>query len=169
MLELLEVSNSTTALGEHLREFRERAQLTQEQLANRSKGVARTTVSAIELGVSVKLDTVRLLADALELNEADWTTLLIDWLRLELGAEFQKLDIRLRDSEELREADTPGSRLQRLLLDLSPRTQAEILKAIEHPEVRAAIPALNRIAEDRTEPKRGTPLKKYPPLRRSKK
>jgi transcriptional regulator with XRE-family HTH domain len=164
MLEVLEMSS---ALGEHLREFRERAALTQEQLANRSKGVARTTVSAIELGIPMKLDTVRLLADALKLNTADWTTLLIDWLRIELGDEFNRVDIRPRDSDELHAADTAGSRLQRLLLDLSPRTQEQMLAALERPEVRDAIPALTRIYDAGAEPKRQTaPLKKYPPPRR---
>jgi transcriptional regulator with XRE-family HTH domain len=164
MLEILEMSS---ALGEHLRECRERAGLTQDQLAGRSKGVARSTVSAIEQGVPVKLETIRLLADALQLNREEWTTLLIDWLRIELGDEFDKLDIRLRDGSELRDADTVANRLRQVVNSLTPSAQQQILKAAERPEIRDVLPALNRIYEERQPPQRYLPTK-APPAKRSK-
>jgi predicted ATPase/transcriptional regulator with XRE-family HTH domain len=70
-------ASATAPLGAMLRNFRTRARLTQEALADRS-GVGLTTLKALEGGQRLQphLLTVQQLADALELSEADRGALL---------------------------------------------------------------------------------------------
>ena len=66
-----------SAFGDLLRQFRIGAALSQEALAERA-GLSRRGISDLERGVSVapRLETVRLLADALALGERDQQALL---------------------------------------------------------------------------------------------
>ena len=66
-----------TSFGELLRQLRHAATLSQEELAERS-GVSRNGISALERGLHAapRLETVRLLADALNLADTDRSALL---------------------------------------------------------------------------------------------
>src|SRR5690242_11111794 len=68
---------TTTSFGELLRRLRHAAALSQEELAEHS-GVSRNGISALERGLhpAPRLETVRLLADALNLAATDRAALL---------------------------------------------------------------------------------------------
>src|SRR5687768_5282537 len=71
------MSESGPSFGDLLRRLRSAAALSQEELAERA-GLSRRGISDLERGLSQapRLETVRLLADALGLGEADRTSLL---------------------------------------------------------------------------------------------
>src|SRR5215213_6485715 len=71
------MSESRTSFGDLLRQLRSAAALSQEALAERA-GLSKRGISDLELGAcqAPRLETVRLLADALTLGEADRTALL---------------------------------------------------------------------------------------------
>ena len=76
-IDLKASSEQESSFGARLRQLREAAGLTQEELAGRA-GLTRNAVSALERGERRRpyLHTVRSLADALELPEAERTALL---------------------------------------------------------------------------------------------
>jgi predicted ATPase/transcriptional regulator with XRE-family HTH domain len=71
------MSNGTTSFGDLLRRFRSAASLSQEDLAERA-GLSRKGISDLERGSrrTPRLETVRLLADALSLSSTERATLL---------------------------------------------------------------------------------------------
>src|SRR5688500_16747742 len=68
---------SGPSFGDRLRQFRSAAALSQEALAERS-GLSRRAISDLERGLhqAPRLESVRLLADGLELSDADRRALL---------------------------------------------------------------------------------------------
>ena len=126
-----------------------RGELSAEQVAAKAN-LSRESVYRIERGVSVKLETLRQIALALKLTEADWLELLSAWIRSELGLEASKLWIEPRDSSvsKLKEAGEDQVAMAMVYFrQLNSRDRDEVLKAMQRPEVRACLHSINRVWE----------------------
>lgn len=79
-------------MGQHLgREFvrlREARGLSQAEVARRARGVARGTLSALESGKHVKLDTLRLLAEAMRVQRHELLLLVTAWIHDCIGEDL---------------------------------------------------------------------------------
>jgi transcriptional regulator with XRE-family HTH domain len=83
--------------GNKFRAFRAARGLTQEQVAARKPGLSRTSIAALESGHPVKLETLRLIAEAADLKEREYLSLVTEWIRDLLGEElFDRLSLRQR-------------------------------------------------------------------------
>lgn len=58
--------------------------------------ISREIFRKIERGQSVKLKTLRAISNFLGLNQADWLTLVIAWVRLETGDDSRWIEISSR-------------------------------------------------------------------------
>jgi transcriptional regulator with XRE-family HTH domain len=134
-----ELSNKIKAL---------RGDLSAEE-AGQKAGVSRESFYRIERGGSVKFETLRAIAKAFELPEADWLELVAAWLRSEIGEDANKLWIEPKDGHSrLREGeDSQVARAMMLFTQLNPADRSEITKAMERPEVRGCLPAINSVWE----------------------
>jgi transcriptional regulator with XRE-family HTH domain len=97
-IDLRASSGQESSFGARLRQLREAAGLTQEELAGRA-GLTRNAVSALERGERRRPypHTVRSLADALELPEAERTALLGVGMRQVVAVVVQPACGRWRD------------------------------------------------------------------------
>jgi transcriptional regulator with XRE-family HTH domain len=113
-------------------------------------GVSRESFSRIERGGSVKLSTLKQIATALRVPESDWLELLVAWLKSEAGPDARKLWLEPRETTPsvLRDkGDNEAGRAMMLFNSLNPAERQEIMKAMERPEVRRCLPAINRVWE----------------------
>jgi hypothetical protein len=117
--------------------------------------VNRQTLKDIEDGKSVLIETVKRIADACGVDAAQWLSILIAWIRLQVGdQEFAKLDIRPALSGSLH-VDHPfpagkddfGQMVQYLFRQLRSPEQVEIFKALTRPAIREGLATINRVFE----------------------
>lgn len=132
-------------LGDRLRSLREGRKLAQEELAEVA-GIARTTISAVERGKPIRFDTLRRITGPLKPTQAEWLAVVIDWIRLEIGRDFEHLTIsaelsRRSDYKEI------GAGLARLIETQPPTIQAELQKLLQRPELLALLRPLNAAYE----------------------
>jgi transcriptional regulator with XRE-family HTH domain len=112
-------------------------------------GINRQTLKELEEGISVKLETLQRIAKNCKLSEAEWTDMLIAWIRTEIGeAQFNKVDIRPAPSaatvKKLKAANELFlSRFHRL----TNAGKAQILKAMMRTEVMSCLPPINAVWE----------------------
>jgi|SRR5579883_967230 len=112
-------------------------------------GVNRQTLTELEQGIPVRLETLRRIAKGCKLDERQWAELLIAWLRVTMGEkEFANLDVRAAPSpavvKDLMAAD---ELFLRLFHRLGNTEKADILKAMMRREVRACLTAINAVWE----------------------
>lgn len=125
-----------------------RARKTKEIIA--AAGVSRQTFRKIELGESVKLSTLKEIALALGVtsDSPEWLELVVAWIKTEVGHDSRKLWIEARDSNVLRESgESDTARAMMLFSELTAADRVEIIKAMQRPEVRACLPAINSVWE----------------------
>jgi transcriptional regulator with XRE-family HTH domain len=72
-------------LGKAFQQLRLSLALSQAEMARRVPGVSRTTISLIEHGKRVKLETLRLILSALKLSPAQKNPVIAGWVRDCLG------------------------------------------------------------------------------------
>ena len=153
----------------HLSEKISRLQgdLTQEQMAKRC-GVSRNVFSYLAKGQSVKLSTLRKIANAFQLSRTAWLDLLIAWIRAEIGEDdFRELVVRrsetahegdlLHDAEQKQEE----SLLKHFSL-LSESEQEEIMKTMQRQEVLNCLPSINRVWDRFEAPKKQPKRRRKP-------
>lgn len=153
----------------HLSEKISRLQgdLTQEQMAKRC-GVSRNVFSYLAKGQSVKLSTLRKIANAFQLSRSAWLDLLIAWIRAEIGEEdFRDLIVRradalheggmLHDAEQKQEE----ALLKHFAL-LSEAEQQEILKTMQRQEVLNCLPPINLVWDRFDGPQKQTRRRRKP-------
>jgi transcriptional regulator with XRE-family HTH domain len=123
----------------------------------RGADVSRATFRKIELGQSIKLSTLKEIAKALTVDESapEWLDLLVAWIKSEVGYDSRKLWIEPRaGSSTLHDAaESETARAMMLFEQLNAGDRAQIVKAMQRPEVRACLPAINRIWEKVSAPK----------------
>lgn len=115
-------------------------------------GVSRGALKDAEDGKSIRLCTLEKIARACSVDANGWISLLISWIRVEVGdKDFRKLDIRpaLPDNSQ---AANFAATLELLFRQLSAAEQTEIFKAITRTPVRQCLPAINRLYEERGAP-----------------
>jgi len=111
--------------------------------------VSYETFRKIERGQSVKLKTLRRIADALNVTDAEWLDMVVAWLKTEAGRDAQKLSIRPREGHSALH-DAAVDKLARatdLFQQLNSQDAEEIIKAMQRPEVRACLVAINQVWE----------------------
>lgn len=128
-------------LGNRVRSLR--ADVSQMQFAART-GLSLRTICKLEAGESVRLTTVRQVAQSLNLSEMERLELIVLWLKLELGDDFRKLNVELKDgSAVLRESDDLLGKVQVLLHDIPQKHQEQVYLAVQRPEVLRCVQSLN--------------------------
>jgi len=75
-------------LGQEFIRLREARGLSQAELARRARGVARGTLSALESGKHVKLETLRLFAEAMRVQRHELLLLVTAWIRDGIGEDL---------------------------------------------------------------------------------
>lgn len=127
-----------------------RGDQTGEQMAAKV-GTSRETILRILRGDTVKLDTLKAIAHAYNLNQTEWLELLVAWIRAEIGTDAQYLTFspsptQTKFSSRFRNAAKP---LQALLLEsfnrLTVHDQKEVIAAIARPEVIRSVQSLNQM------------------------
>ncbi len=153
----------------HLSEKINRLQgdLTQEQMARRC-GVSRNVFSYLAKGQTVKLSTLRKIANAFELTRAAWLDLLIAWIRAEIGEEDFK-DLIVRRSETANEdgmLHDAEQKQEEILLKhfslLSEAEQAEVVKTMQRQEVLNCLPPINQVWDRFESPKKQAKPRRKP-------
>ena len=137
-----------------------RGKLSAEEAADKCK-LSRESFYRMERGGSVKLATLKQIAQGFEVPETEWLELLTAWIRTEVGLDAGKLWIEpkrlgtsaLRESEE-----STVARAMMLYQALNPSERAEIDKAMERKPVRDCLPAINRVWEIIQKQKATAPL-----------
>jgi transcriptional regulator with XRE-family HTH domain len=110
-------------------------------------GISRASISKIIAGDSVKLSTLRVLAESLHVSEEDWLELVVAWIRGEITAQdAQKLIIQPTDPKSrIREEEADQIALAMMKYRALPADQRqELLLAMDRPAVMACLPAINR-------------------------
>jgi transcriptional regulator with XRE-family HTH domain len=113
----------------------------------RGADVSRETYRKLERGMSVKLDTLMNIADYLDVTEDQRTNLVNAWVELEIGKHARHISIRpsaVSNTAELKDAQE----IQSILKQLSPYDRQQLILAMVRPEVRRAIPALNKLHDN---------------------
>ena len=120
-----------------------RAGQPQTDFAKRS-GLSLRTICKLEAGESVRLETIRQIAKALKLSEAGTLDLLVSWLKLEVGEDFQKLQVGVKEQPlAVRDEEFLPARIQMLVADTPRKFQEQLHLALQRPEVLRCLPALN--------------------------
>jgi transcriptional regulator with XRE-family HTH domain len=115
--------------------------------------VNRQTLRDLENGASVRVSTLKKIAEACHLGADEWTNLLILWVRHELAEENGKLDIRpVLLYETIRSKPDLADCLLAVFFRLPNEDQIQLLKAIARREIRACLPALNALWERKPPP-----------------
>lgn len=117
--------------------------------AGKKCGVSRESFYRFERGGTTRLSTLRAIADGFGLNETQWTDLLVSWLKLEAGEDVDRVWIEPREgSSALHDQDSSHvGRAAMLFERLNPADRDEIFKAMQRPEVRGCLPAINAVWE----------------------
>jgi transcriptional regulator with XRE-family HTH domain len=107
-------------------------------------GLNVRTIQRAESGGDVRLDTLRALAKHFHLAKADLAALIISWLRMELGEEFNLLDIRTKtNAGKQSDTLTDTSQLVAAYRQIPAKLQRELLRAAQREEVLRSIGPLN--------------------------
>lgn len=114
--------------------------------AGRRVGLSRESFYRMERGGSVKLATLRQLAQGLAVSESDWLDLLVAWLRQEAGQDAGKLIIDTQAMSPLKDAsESQSARALALFNQLNAEDRHQVLLLLQRPELRRSLPALNKL------------------------
>lgn len=119
--------------------------------------VNRQTLTELERGESVKLSTLKLIAENCGISQMEWIYLLIGWIRAEIGDEnFSLLTVSPAMLPWASgHTPTPKALFTRIFAALSDNEQRQILATMLRKPVRSCLPALNRaVKQQRAETRR---------------
>lgn len=125
-------------LGTKLKKLRGKRSL--REIAEKS-GLGFHTCYRAERSGSVKFSTLKTIATALGVTDEDWTSLIISWIKLEVGQDISRIDITPK------RAGNTLSNITDKLLELPRRDQEQILKALQRREIMQIIQTFNRLYE----------------------
>lgn len=117
-------------------------------------GVARETIRKLRTGGTTKLSTLQSICAVMGTSREDWVEIVMAWTLQELGTEATHLRIESRgaDTSQLREGPASlESQAIALFHELNADDRIEIIKAMQRPEVRRCLEAINDVWE-RLEP-----------------
>ena len=138
-------------LGEFVRQKREHLGLSQEALGH-AAGIGRNTVFNLESHAPIRIDNLRKVCQTvLKMDAAEWKQVLSLWLQELLGVDFDLYAVEniasTLHAEKVEHASGEEGRLLNQFRQLDKLARAEILKAIERPEMIENIRALNALYE----------------------
>ena len=120
-----------------------RGDLSQADFAKKT-GLGLRTINKLEAGEPVRLDTVNQIAAAFALPDADRLNLVISWIKLEIGDDFQKLTIEPKNSSlTMKDAETLLGKIQVRVRDVPRKYQELILLTVQRPEILRCLENLN--------------------------
>ena len=120
-----------------------RADQPQVEFAKKA-GLSLRTICKLEAGEPVRLETVQQLAKACRLPEGGRLDLIVSWLKLEVGEDFHKLLVGIKDQPSaMRDAEHLPAKIQMLINDIPRKVQEQIYLALQRPEVLRCVSALN--------------------------
>jgi hypothetical protein len=112
-------------------------------------GVNRQTLTELEDGESVRMETLQRIAQTCKLDEREWAEMLIAWIRCAMGErEFAKLDVRPAPTPTIaKKLKATDEMFLTLFHRLGYAEKANILKAMMRSEVRSCLPGINSVWE----------------------
>jgi transcriptional regulator with XRE-family HTH domain len=136
-------------LGNRIKDLR--GDISQSAFAEKT-GLSLRTISKIEAGEPVRLDTIQQIARSLRLSKTERQQLLISWVRLELGAEVQYLVIEPKGNADiLQDAMSLPAKIQALVTEVPSNLQEELLRSLHHPEILRCLKPLNDLVDQITQ------------------
>jgi transcriptional regulator with XRE-family HTH domain len=122
-----------------------RGELSQIEFADKT-GVSLRTICKIEAGETVRLQTVRKIAESLEITERERLEWMVHWIRLEVGEDFHKLHIEIQGAPRaMSDSDHLLGKIQVLLSDLPRKFQEQIYLSLQRPELLRCLQHLNEL------------------------
>ncbi len=107
-------------------------------------GVSTKTITNLEKGDSVKLETLRSIKDAYRLKDGDWLELVTAWIKKEVGADAAKMWIEPIERQG-NDQSSEAMRLQAMIHDLNAEERRQLLFLLQRPAVRRVLPSLNKL------------------------
>lgn len=107
--------------------------------------VSRETFRKIERGESVKLSTIKKIADYLEASPEQWSQLVIAWIKLEIGPEDARHIQLSHESNVINDKAADSEQILQLAKQLDTSDRRQIILAMTRPEVRRSLPAINAL------------------------
>jgi transcriptional regulator with XRE-family HTH domain len=131
-------------LGNRIRSLRE--DLSQPAFA-RKVGLSLRTICKLEAGEPASLRTIERIARSSRLSEGERLNLIVAWLKLELGEDFQKLSVEIKDhkSVSLKDEHQLAAKIQVLISDIPRKQQEQVCLALQRPEVLGCLATLNAL------------------------
>lgn len=108
-------------------------------------GVSRETFRKIELGESVKLSTIKKIADFLGASQDQWWQLVISWIKLEIGAEASRHIHISHSATPTSHKDADCEQILEMVRQLDAHDRKQITLAMARPAVIRTLPALNAL------------------------
>jgi transcriptional regulator with XRE-family HTH domain len=128
-------------LGNKIRRIR--GTVSQAEFADRA-GLSLRTISKLEAGDSVRLDTVRRIAATCDLSDADRLELVISWIKLEIGDDYFKMIVEPKAAAAVvKDSESLVGKIQRRLQDVPSKYQEQIYLMLERPEILRCLEHLN--------------------------
>ncbi len=107
--------------------------------------VSRETFRKIERGESVKLSTIKKIADYLKASDEQWRQLVIAWIKLEIGPEDSRHIHLSHETTAINDKLADSEQILQLASQLDSSDRKQIILAMTRPEVRRSIPAINAL------------------------
>ena len=120
-----------------------RAKQAQVQFAEKA-GISLRTVCKLEAGEPVSLETVQQISRSLRLPEPERLELIVSWLKIQIGDDFNKLIVQVKDQPSaFRDSDQLLGSIQLLLSDTPRKLQEQIHVMLQRPEILPCLKILN--------------------------
>ena len=122
-----------------------RGGLSQAEMAEKC-GVSSRTITNLENGESVKLDTLRVIRKACHASDSLWLEMLSAWTKTELGPDASLMWIEpISSDKKLNDHQNDAKRIEVLIHDLNAEERRQLLLLLQRPEIRRVLPALNKL------------------------
>jgi transcriptional regulator with XRE-family HTH domain len=139
-------------LGNRIRSLRE--DLSQPDFASKV-GLSLRTICKLEAGEPASLRTIQQIARSSRLSEAERLELVVAWLKMELGEDFRKLSVEIKDRPvgAVKDEIQLAGKIQVLISDLSRKHQEQIYLALQRPEILRCLRTLNELYDSLKPPR----------------
>ncbi|MGN6644106.1 MAG: helix-turn-helix domain-containing protein [Verrucomicrobiota bacterium] len=122
-----------------------RGELSQVEMAAKC-GVSPRTITNLENGESVKLDTLRAIRMAYRATDSEWLRMLAAWAKAEIGPDAAYMWIEpIENEKKVKDNNTDAKKIQRKIHELNAEERRQLLLLLQRPEIRRVLPALNKL------------------------